>query len=84
MNPEQIKALLEAGIDGAEARVQGDGGKFDLLVIAPAFEGLSPVKKQQLVYGCINAHIADGSIHAVNIKALTPAEWEQAQHRGLL
>ena len=83
MAPEDIKALLEAGIDGAEALVQGDGYKYELVVIAEVFTGLSPVKKQQLVYGCINAHIADGSIHAVDIKTFTPAEWEQARRRGL-
>jgi acid stress-induced BolA-like protein IbaG/YrbA len=40
------------------------------------FEGLRPVKKQQLVYAALSDRIADGSIHAVNIRTFTPAEWQ--------
>jgi acid stress-induced BolA-like protein IbaG/YrbA len=39
------------------------------------FEGLRPVKKQQLIYAALSEHIADGSIHAVNIRTFTPSEW---------
>ena len=83
MNSEQVQALLEAGIDGAQVRVQGGDGRFDIGVVAPVFEGLNRVRRQQLVYGSINAHIADGSIHAVNIVTYTPEEWDKAQRMGL-
>ncbi|MBZ2189625.1 BolA/IbaG family iron-sulfur metabolism protein [Alcanivorax sp. JB21] len=83
MTPDQIKTLIEAGIDDARVAVQGEGGKYEILVIADAFEGLSPVKRQQRVYSCINAEIADGSIHAVTIRAHTSAQWDEAQRRGL-
>jgi acid stress-induced BolA-like protein IbaG/YrbA len=36
---------------------------------------LRPVKKQQLVYAVLNSHIADGTIHAVNIRTYSPTEW---------
>jgi acid stress-induced BolA-like protein IbaG/YrbA len=32
------------------------------------------VKRQQLVYAAVNDWNKDGSLHAINIKALTPAE----------
>ncbi|KAF0805029.1 toluene-tolerance protein [Alcanivorax sp. S71-1-4] len=83
MNPEQVQALLEAGIDGAQVSVQGGGNRFDIAVVAEAFDGLSRVRRQQLVYGCINASIADGTIHAVTIQTYTPAEWDKAQRMGL-
>ena len=35
-----------------------------------------PVRRQQLVYAAVNELIRDGSVHAVNIKALTPDEAE--------
>ena len=82
MTPEEVKALLEAGIDGAEAQVQGGGDRFDLCVVAAAFAGLSLVRKQQLVYACINDRIADGSIHAVTMQTYTPEEWEKARRLG--
>lgn len=83
MNPEDVKALVEQGIEGARVAVEGAGDKFDIRVVSAAFEGQTPVRKQQLVYGCINDKIADGSIHAVNIQTLTPAEDEKARRLGL-
>ncbi|MDF1781596.1 MAG: BolA/IbaG family iron-sulfur metabolism protein [Alcanivoracaceae bacterium] len=82
MTPEAVKALLEAGIEGAEVFVEGGGGKFEVRVISPAFAGLMPVRKQQLVYGCINEQIKDGSIHAVTMQTFTPEEWEKARRFG--
>ena len=41
------------------------------------FDGMSRVKKQQSVYGPLMEFIADNRIHAVSIKAYTPAEWER-------
>ena len=82
MTPEQIKALLEQGIPGAEVHVDGNGGKFELRVIAAAFDGLTPVRKQQLVYSFLNEQIADGSIHAVTMQTFTPEQWEQARRVG--
>lgn len=83
MNPEDVKALVEAGFDDAEVAVDGGGDRFLIRVVSDAFEGLMPVKKQQLVYGCINQAIADGTIHVVSIQTYTRAEWEKAQKMGL-
>ena len=39
-------------------------------------EQLSQVKRQQLVYSYVGDLIRNGSLHALNIIALTPGEWE--------
>lgn len=83
MNAEDVKALVEAGFDDADVAVEGDGDRFLIRVIADAFQGQMPVKRQQRVYGCIDARIKDNSIHAVTIKTFTRAEWDQAQKRGI-
>ncbi len=57
---------------------------MQLTIVSEAFAGLSPVKKQQLVYQCLNPLIADGTLHAVNMKTLTPEEWEKAKRFGTL
>jgi acid stress-induced BolA-like protein IbaG/YrbA len=44
--------------------------------VGEVFNGLRPVKKQQLVYAALSEEIAAGDIHAVNIRTLTPAEWQ--------
>ena len=77
MQPEEVQALLEAGLENCEIRVQGEGSHFDVLVIGDLFEGLRPVRKQQLVYAVLNERISDGSIHAVNIRTFTPGEWAE-------
>ena len=46
MNPEEVKALVEAGFDDADVAVEGGGDRFQIRVISTAFEGLMPVKKQ--------------------------------------
>ena len=56
--------------------VGGDGRHFDITVVSSQFEGQRPVKKQQLVYAALNEKIADGTIHAVMMKTLTPTEWQ--------
>jgi len=58
--------------------VNGEGGMFDTIVVAEKFNGLSPVKKQQMVYATVNAQISSGDIHALTIKAYTPEEWKTA------
>jgi acid stress-induced BolA-like protein IbaG/YrbA len=50
-------------------------------VVDASFEGKRPVQRQQTIYGLVNDKIASGDIHALNIQALTPAEWD-AQSQG--
>ena len=75
MEYADIKLLLEPHFEGAHIEVSGDGSHYDLLIVSDAFDGLMPVKKQQLVYAIINDKIADGSMHAVNMKLFTHAQW---------
>ena len=76
MQPNEIKALLDAGLENCDVRVEGEGSHFDILVIGEVFAGMRPVQKQQLVYGVLNEQIASGGIHAVNIRTFTASEWE--------
>lgn len=78
MTTDEIKTLIEAAIESSQVTVNGEGGMFDTTVISDKFEGLTPVKKQQMVYAAVNEHIASGEIHALTIKAFTPAEWQTA------
>jgi len=84
MDASEVKGLIESGIADSEARVQIEGSNCQLTVIASAFEGLSSLKKQQLVYACLNDKIASGEIHAVTMETFTPQDWEQQKKfRGL-
>ncbi|MYM64638.1 BolA family protein [Pseudomaricurvus sp. HS19] len=79
MQPEQIQALLQAQIADSQVQVSIDGSHVNVVVVSPAFEGLTPVKKQQLVYAVLSEQIASGVIHAVHMKTYTPAQWAAAQ-----
>ena len=77
MDAANVKAMLQSHLADCEFHVQGEGSNYDVTAIGSMFEGLRPVRKQQLVYGALSENIADGSIHAVNIRTYTPAEWQQ-------
>jgi len=73
----QVKQIIEQALDGTQVIPSGEGCSFQVTVIGELFAGLSPVKKQQLVYGCLTQQIADGTIHALGIKAYTPDQWQR-------
>jgi acid stress-induced BolA-like protein IbaG/YrbA len=79
MHSEQIQALLQRQLADCDITVSGDGSHFEITVVGDVFDGLRPVKKQQLVYGVLNEHIASGAIHAVNMKLFTRDEWSASQ-----
>jgi len=79
MNPEDVRQRIAAGLPDCEITVTGDGSHFEVVAVGEVFAGLTPVKKQQMVYGTVNDLITSGELHALTIKAYTPAEWEQAR-----
>ena len=83
ISAEDIKQRLEAGIAEADVMVRLDGNKCLVAIASPAFEGLRAVKKQQLVYGCLNELIASGELHAVSMHTFTPSEWATQKKLGI-
>lgn len=77
MQPEDIKRLIETGLKNSQAIVEGeDGHHFTAIVVCAEFSGKNRVQKQQLVYATLKEQIADGSLHAISVKTLTPEEWQ--------
>ena len=77
MEPDQIKAIIEQGMNTELVRVTGEGGKYEALVVSPEFEGLSMLNQHKKVYALVNDHIQSGAIHALTIKSWTPAQWAE-------
>jgi acid stress-induced BolA-like protein IbaG/YrbA len=75
MQADDVKQILEQRLEGCTVYTTGEGCDFQVTVVGELFAGLAPVKKQQLVYGCLNDLIASGAIHAVTIKTYTPEQW---------
>lgn len=80
---EDIQQRIESGLEGAQAMVRLDGNKCLVAVAAAAFEGQRSVKKQQMVYACLNELIASGELHAVSMHTYTPSEWESQKKLGI-
>ncbi|MEX2334276.1 MAG: BolA/IbaG family iron-sulfur metabolism protein [Pseudohongiella sp.] len=69
-----MEELLKTSFPDCNVRVEGGGGKFQLAMVGETFAGLNAVKRQQLVYQHLNAHIRSGAVHAVSMQLTTPEE----------
>ena len=78
MTPEEIRQMIETGIDGAEAHVDGDGSHFMARVVSDAFDGLPMIKQHKMVYATLGDSM-EGAIHALSIQTYTRAAWEKAR-----
>jgi acid stress-induced BolA-like protein IbaG/YrbA len=76
MQVDQVAALLTAAIPNSEVEVTNDGNHFFVTAVSDAFEGLTRVKRQQMIYAVLNEHVLSGSIHALHIKTFSTAEWQ--------
>lgn len=76
MHEESIQSLIESNLPNSSVSVTGDGRHFQALVIWASFEGMSLLARQKKVYEALGDEIKNGSIHALSIKAKTPAEWQ--------
>ncbi len=77
MDPDKIKALIEAGMETEQVMVSGEGGKYEAVVVSRAFDGVSMLNQHKMVYALLDEHIRSGEIHALTIKSYTPAQWAQ-------
>ncbi|MFT4924334.1 MAG: acid stress-induced BolA-like protein IbaG/YrbA [Phenylobacterium sp.] len=80
MENAQIENLLKETLPLDEVKVTSEGTHFSVLAVGECFDGVSRVKKQQLVYAPLKELIADGTMHAVSIKAFTPSEWQREKN----
>ncbi|GAA0343613.1 BolA family iron metabolism protein IbaG [Morganella psychrotolerans] len=77
MDTNEIKQVLMDTLALTDAIVTGDGSHFQVVAVGDLFDGMSRVKQQQAVYAPLMEYIADNRIHALSIKAYTPAQWER-------
>ena len=77
MDTNEIKQVLMDKLALTDAIVTGDGSHFQVIAVGDLFDGMSRVKRQQAAYAPLMEYIADNRIHALSIKAYTPAQWER-------
>jgi acid stress-induced BolA-like protein IbaG/YrbA len=79
MNAHEIRQLIEQGLPGARAEVDGpDGVHFEATVVSEAFRGKLPLARHRMVYATLGTRMG-GEIHALALKTLTPDELRGAE-----
>ena len=74
MNADTSRHLIEQGLPGARAQVQGeDGVHFEATVVHADFAGKLPLARHRMVYATLGERMG-GEIHALALKTLTPDE----------
>jgi len=74
VEPGSIEQSIRAGMTATHVEVAGDGAHFEAVIVSPSFEGLSRVRRHQLVYAALGDRMRV-EIHALSMKTLTPEEW---------
>lgn len=77
MHPNEVKKLLSTHIDCQHLEVYGEDQRhYEAIVVAQAFEGMMKIKRHRMIYNALGDHMIT-DIHALSIKAYTPAEYAQ-------
>lgn len=70
LKAEQLVELIRRQMPAAEVVAEdtrGDGAHFAVTVTCRDFEGLSRIDQHRKVYAALAGHVADGSLHAVQL-----------------
>ncbi len=77
MEPDEIRRLIESGLDCARVDVTGDGRHFHAVVVSEAFTGKPMIRQHRLVYETLGERFDNDVLHALALRTYTPAQWEQ-------
>ena len=77
MDSAALQTHIEQHMDCVHIEVRSaDNVHFEAVVVSAAFEGISRVKQQQLVYTALGDKIISGEVHALALKTYTPEAWQ--------
>ena len=79
MHPDDIKRLIEAGLECSYVTVDGDGRHFEAVVVSSEFESRATLARHRLVYATLGEHFASEALHALSMKTYTPQQWREQQ-----
>lgn len=73
---ERVHGRLERAF-GEDVQVRdltGTDNHFEVRVVSAAFEGKTPIERHKLVYAPLRDWIDDDTVHALSVRAYTPAQ----------
>ena len=72
---KSIEETIRGAIQCSHVDIRGDDGvHFEALIVSPSFEGLSRVRRHQMVYAALGERMRE-EIHALSMQTLSPEEW---------
>lgn len=75
MTAAELQQLIAAGLPSERVTVEGDGRHWSALVVSAEFEGKRLIQRHQRVYATLGNRMQTDEVHALSIRALTPAEF---------
>lgn len=74
LEPVHMELVNDSARHRGHAGDDGSGEThYNLLVVSPAFAGLSRIERQRLVHATLKEAL-DSGVHALSLRCLTPAE----------
>jgi acid stress-induced BolA-like protein IbaG/YrbA len=77
---ERVRERLERAFEGhVEVRdLTGTDDHFEVRVVSSAFEGRTLVERHKMVYAPLLDWIEDDTVHALSVRAYTPAQLDSS------
>lgn len=82
MRPQKLMEILQNILPGSEVMVEDMTGTMDhfrVQVVSELFEGKSRVDRHKMVFDPLQPYFASNEIHALTLKAYTPAQLQELQ-----
>ena len=74
MQEQELLARTKALYADAAFEASGENCNFEVFVVSPEFEGMSPLKRQQSILALFSEELKTGKLHALGVKAKTAEE----------
>lgn len=77
MDAQQLRDIIGTALPCEHIEVEGDGRHWYATLVSPSFQGLTRVRRHQLVYATLGQRMHTDEVHALSMKTYTPTEWAQ-------
>lgn len=84
MLTSEVEAIIQAALPEAEIDVSGEECSFTVAIISETFEGQNLMQRQKGVLALFEQQLKSGQLHALTIKAYTPAQFAEQQNTYLV
>ncbi len=74
MQDDAIRQRIQTLYPQADVTIHGSDCSFEIAIVSPSFEGMSPLARQRSIMKLFQPELRDGTWHALTVKTRTPRE----------